>query len=80
MLQNRVATSRLGETASSAAILLAGVSSSPSSTLQHLQDLQGGASMNKHLLLLDAAVDRCTAEDLCALKEEGKVCKSRLGH
>ena len=78
MLQNRVATSRIGESASSAAVLLAGMSSNPSSTLRHVQDLQGRTSLNNHLLLLDVAVDRCTSEDLWALREEGKFARVAL--
>ena len=39
MLQNRVATSRMNETASSATVLLSGMSSSPPSTLQHVARL-----------------------------------------
>ena len=78
MLQNRVATSRINETASSAPVLLAGMSSSSSSTLQHAQDLQGKRSLRNHLLLLDVAVDRCTSEDLWALREEGKFARVAL--
>ena len=62
----------MGETTSSATVLLAGMSSSNSNTLQNLQDLQGKQSLHSHLLLLDAAVDRCASEDLWALREEGK--------
>ncbi len=78
MLQNRVATNRMGETTSSATVLLAGMSSSPSNTLQNLQGLQGRQSLYKHLLLLDAAVYRCTSEDLWALREEGKFARVAL--
>ena len=72
MLENRVATSRVGATASSAALLLAGMSSSSASTLDQLEELQSKHTLRRHLLLLDAAVDRCTAEDRWTLKKEGR--------
>ena len=72
MLENRVATIRVGATASSAAVLMVGMSPSPSSTLNRLQELQGRKSLRQHLLIVDVDVDRCTSYDLWTLREEGR--------
>ena len=70
MLQNRLATSRVAETASSAADLLA--SMSPKSNVPaDFQELQMKDSLRKHLLFLDGAVDRHLTEQLWDLREAG---------
>ena len=75
MLENRLAINRVTSTASSAMDLLAHLTSGPSDgpdgPCKAIEELQQKESLRKHLLLLDAAVDRHLAEHLWALREAG---------
>jgi hypothetical protein len=72
MLENRVACSKVSETASSAAALISSLSSSSSSSFQQDDELFRRVALNKHLLLLDGAVDRYTSEKLMEIREQGR--------
>ena len=70
MLRNRLATSRVADTASSARDLLASMSSK-SNDGPAFQELQLKDSLGRHLLFLDGAVDRHLTEQLWDLREAG---------
>ena len=80
MLENRVAASRACTTLCSASQLLSSLSSEGSTT-SNLEELLGHrVTLGKHLLILDAAVDRCTSEHLLELREEGRLAGVSLGY
>ena len=76
MLKNRVAGNRVAATVADAADLLCTLAptscSSSSSASGLLDEMRHRATLTKHLLLLDGAVDRCTSERLLSLREEGR--------
>ena len=71
MLENRVAASRACTTLCSASQLLSSMSSECSSTSNLEELLAHRVTLGQHLLVLDAAVDRCTSEHLLEHREEG---------
>jgi len=76
MLRNRVAGSRVTATVAEAADLMQTLSSSSrtssSSASGILDEMRHRTNLNRHLLLLDGAVDRCTSDRLLSLREEGR--------
>ena len=74
MLQNRVASSRVSDTITSAHELIQTLTAetSKTSTCELLDQLYCRHSLMRHLLLLDGAVDRCTSDMLMSLREEGR--------
>ena len=69
MLENRLAASRVQNTIQGAHKVLASLSSQ--NTTEGLDELVSCGTLMKHQLLLDGAVDRCTAEYLMTQREEG---------
>ena len=71
MLENRVTAWRACDTLCSASQLLKSMSSQWSTTTD-LEDMLGQRiTLGKHLLILDAAVDRCTSEHMLDLRDQG---------
>ena len=72
MLENRVACSRVSDTASSAGTLISSLASSSSSSSNQEDELYDRFSVKKHLLVLDGAIDRCTSDLLFEHREQGR--------
>ena len=74
MLKNRLAVTRLHSTIESTCQLLEDVTSDPAtgnSFRQILDEMTSEQSIRRHLLFLDGAVDRCTADALFLQRESG---------
>ena len=77
-LKNRVAATRATETLSSAADLMAVLTSSSSSSSgssgssDPFREMSSRMTLYRHMLLLDGAVDRCLSDQLWSLREKGQ--------
>ena len=75
MLEHRVASTRVCDTISDAAALLSSLpssSSSSSSSPNIYDELFSKTSVNRHLLFLDGAMDRCASDMLFEHREHGR--------
>ena len=71
MLENRVTAWRACDTLCSATQLLSSLSSKWSTTTDLEEILGHRVTLGQHLLILDAAVDRCTSEHMLDLRDQG---------
>jgi len=82
-LKNRVAGTRVTATMADAADLIETLSSSSCSSSSSasgiLDEMRHHTSLNRRLLLLDGAVDRCASDTLLSLREEGRLAWGGFG-